>query len=132
MRFLFKRDRSLQHQSVKRQSATALITLYMFAVGAFSATFSTAQAQAPWRNVQISGSGCWVTGIVAQPKVPGLFYIRTDVGGCYRWNPAAGAWVPITEFLPLQKRNDYGCISIAVDPISPDTVYIACGTWMKG
>ncbi len=90
-----------------------------------------AQAQAPWRNVQISGSGCWVTGIVAQPRVPGLFYIRTDVGGCYRWDRATGAWVPITDFLPFQQRYGYGCESIAVDPVSPDTVYIACGEWLK-
>ena len=108
-----------------------LLFLRLFVVAALLWAAIGAQAQDAWRNVQISGSGCWVTGIVAQPKVKGLFYIRTDVGGCYRWNEAADAWVPITDFLPLQERNNYGCESIAVDPNSPDTVFIACGEWLK-
>lgn len=103
----------------------------LIAIIALQSAGATAHAQAAWKNVNISGSGCWVTGIVAQPKVPNLFYIRTDVGGCYRWDNAAGAWAPITDFIPLQQRYNYGCESIAVDPNDPNTVYIACGMWLK-
>ena len=91
-----------------------------------------AQGEGSWKNVRISGSGCWVTGIVAQPRVPGLFYVRTDVGGCYRWNSAARAWIPITDFLPFQQRGQYGCESLAVDPNEPNTLYIACGSSLPG
>ena len=107
------------------------VTALGWALALFAAV-PQAHAQGPWRNVRISGSGCWVTGIVAQPRVPGLFYIRTDVGGCYRWDSAGGAWTPITDFLPVQQRNNYGCESIAVDPDRPDSVYIACGMWLRG
>ena len=123
-----------QDDAARRTARTALrvFGLKIFcAIAIIAFLGAAAQAQGSWRNVQISGSGCWVTGIAAQPKVPGLFYVRTDVGGCYRWNPAADAWVPITDFLPLQKRNNYGCESLAVDPNSPNTVYIACGAWLK-
>ncbi|MGI4790593.1 MAG: WD40/YVTN/BNR-like repeat-containing protein [Janthinobacterium lividum] len=115
----------------KHMTRTALRIICVIAIIAAQGTMLRALADGSWRSVQISGCGCWVTGIVAQPKVPGLFYIRTDVGGCYRWNSATDAWVPITDFLPMQQRNNYGCESIAVDPNSPDTVYIACGEWLK-
>ena len=119
--------------AARHGAKTTLGTLRVIAVVAllWCWAITWTQAQGPWRNVSISGSGCWVTGIVAQPKVPGLFYIRTDVGGCYRWNSATSTWIPITEFLTMQQRNNYGCESIAVDPDSPNTVYIACGEWLK-
>jgi xyloglucan-specific exo-beta-1,4-glucanase len=121
----------LQGRAKRRRLRQTSVFLYVIATFAILTAALRVQAQVPWRNVQISGSGCWVTGILAQPKVRGLFYIRTDVGGCYRWNPTTETWIPITDFLPVQQRDDYGCESIAVDPVHPNTVYIACGAWLK-
>jgi hypothetical protein len=49
----------------------------------------TARCQAvqlfQWKNVNIQGMG-YVTGIVVQPAAPFDVYIRTDVGGAYRFD----------------------------------------------
>jgi hypothetical protein len=82
-----------------------------------------------WQNVAISGANCWVTGIIAQPLKPGLYYARTDVGGAYRWDGARSAWIAITDQFNFDQRTYYGMESIAVDPQNVNTVYIAAGMY---
>lgn len=89
-----------------------------------------AQESYVWRQVAIGGGG-YVTGIVLHPSEPDLAYIRTDVGGAYRWSEAPDDrgrhWIPITDQFSLEESNYYGIESIAVDPSDPDIVYIAAG-----
>ena len=86
-----------------------------------------------WRNVKLGGGG-YVTGIVAHPSAPDLLYVRTDVGGCYRWDAAGRQWLPLLDWLPLSQENLYGGESIAIDPSNPDNLYFAAGTfdWWPG
>lgn len=79
-------------------------------------------------NVAIGGGG-YVTGIYFHPQVPDLAYIRTDVGGFYRWE-AGDRWVPITDHFTLDQRNFYGGEALALDPNNPDVVYIAAGKYL--
>ena len=79
-----------------------------------------------WKNVQWGGGG-FVTGIVAHPSEPNLLYIRTDVGGCYRWDAAGERWIPLLDWLPHSMQNLYGGESIAIDPSNPRNVYFAGG-----
>jgi hypothetical protein len=60
-----------------------------------------------WTNVKWGGGG-YVTGIVAHPSAPNLLYIRTDVGGCFRWDAANQRWIPLLDWLPLSHQNLFG------------------------
>jgi photosystem II stability/assembly factor-like uncharacterized protein len=96
-----------------------------------SATPSTSSTTAKsggytWRNVQIAGGG-FVTGFVFNTKQKGLLYARTDMGGAYRWDGKAGQWVPLTDW--VADWNLLGIESVATDPVDPDRLYLATGTY---
>jgi hypothetical protein len=77
------------------------------------------------------GGGGYVTGIVVHPIVRNLAYIRTDVGGAYRWDHAKERWTPLTESFSVAEENLYGIESIALDASNPNVVYIAAGKYDK-
>ncbi|MFW6205745.1 MAG: WD40/YVTN/BNR-like repeat-containing protein, partial [Gemmatimonadota bacterium] len=81
-----------------------------------------------WNSVPIVGGG-FVTGIVFHPTAPDVRYVRTDIGGAYRWDAAAERWRPLLDWLPYEDRNLMGIESLAVDPADPDRVYLAAGTY---
>ena len=68
-----------------------------------------------------------VTRLVASTKQSGLMYLRTDVGGAYRWNSATDTWTPITDW--LNNWNENGVESIALDPNNANLVYLAVGNY---
>ncbi|KYC39252.1 hypothetical protein WA1_31415 [Scytonema hofmannii PCC 7110] len=80
------------------------------------------------QNVSLGGGG-YVTGIYIHPKERDLVYIKTDVGGFYRWNPASKSWIPLTEHFPLAQSNYYGGEALALDPNNRDIIYIAVGKY---
>lgn len=81
-----------------------------------------------WKNVPIGGGG-YVLDVVCHPKEKGLVYIRTDVGGCYRWDGANKRWIPITDGFRRDQSNYYGGESLALDPSNPNIVYLAAGKY---
>ncbi|MFF6991122.1 1,4-beta-glucanase [Streptomyces sp. NPDC010273] len=90
-------------------------------------------AEAPayrWRNAVIGGTG-FVTGILFHPSVRGLAYARTDIGGAYRWDDRAARWTPLTDQLGWDDWNLLGVEAIAVDPVHPDRLYLAVGTYAQ-
>jgi hypothetical protein len=67
----------------------------------------------------------YVTSLIIHPLPPYDIYIRTDVGGAYRFDRSAQRWIPILDkFGPLESES-YSVESIAVDPTDVNTVYIA-------
>src|SRR4029077_19423950 len=76
-----------------------------------SAVIPSADTAAPgpyaWKNVVIKGGG-FVSGIIMSPALPGLVFARTDVGGAYRFDPANGRWLPITDWAGHNDGNLFG------------------------
>ncbi len=82
-----------------------------------------------WRNVAVGGGG-FAPAIVFSPVAPGLAYLRTDMGGAYRWEDKAAAWVPLMD--GFAESSYFGVESIAPDPVDPDRVYAAVGMHYRG
>ena len=79
-----------------------------------------------WKNVPIEGMG-FVDGLVVHPTVPDTVYIRTDVGGVYRWDETNTRWLPLLDKLDKERgaAYDLSVESIALDASNANTVYIA-------
>ena len=80
-----------------------------------------------WKNV-VTGGGGFVDGFVFHPKVKGLMYARTDMGGAYRWNASTTSWIPITDHIGAVS-DDMGVLSVAVDPQDGSKVYLLTGKY---
>jgi xyloglucan-specific exo-beta-1,4-glucanase len=81
-----------------------------------------------WRNVTV-GAGGYAPGIVFSAAEKGLAYLRTDMGGAYRWDAKAQQWVPLQD--ALSESSYMGVESIAADPRNPDVVYLAAGMYVR-
>jgi len=81
-----------------------------------------------WRNVQIFGGG-FIVGVVFNQTEPDLVYTRTDIGGAYRLDNVTGRWVPLLDSISWDDWNLTGVASIASDPVNPNNVYLAVGTY---
>lgn len=77
-----------------------------------------------WANVTV-GAGGFAPNIVFSRAEPGLAYLRTDMGGAYRWDAREERWVPLQDGTPVGSYT--GIESIAADPVNPGTVYLAAG-----
>ena len=99
--------------------AAALVSVMTFA--------SAARAQAPaylWRNATVGGGG-FAPDIIFSRAERGLAYLRTDMGGVYRWSARRQSWIPLEDGLP--QSSYFGIESIAADPVNPNVVYVAAG-----
>ncbi|RKN38153.1 cellulose binding domain-containing protein [Streptomyces hoynatensis] len=125
--------------------ATALLAGLALTGGLLTASVSAAQADPPavraaataattaaedytWQNAAIGGGG-FIPGIVFNRTEPGLIYARTDIGGAYRWDESGGRWIPILDHVGWDDWGHTGVASIATDPVDPDNVYAAVGSY---
>ncbi len=79
-----------------------------------------------WKNVVIGGGG-FSPNIIFSPAEKDLAYLRTDVGGIYRWEKSQQRWIPLEDH--IWNDSYYGIESIAPDPKDANTVYVAAGMY---
>jgi hypothetical protein len=93
---------------------------------------ATSEAGTPynWKNVTILGGG-FVTGVIFSPAKAGVVYARTDVGGAYRMDPTTKTWLPLTDMFGRADSGFTGIESMAADPLDPNKVYAAVGTYVQ-
>lgn len=91
---------------------------------------SEVEAQAPspyvWKSVKV-GAGGFIPGIVFSRVERGLAYLRSDMGGAYRWDDRQKTWIPMHDH--FAESSYFGTESIAPDPIDANIVYIAAGMY---
>lgn len=107
------------------RSFVAVLFLASAAVSAASVGgASTSTVPYTWRSVTVGGGG-FAPGIVFSPIERGLAYLRTDMGGAYRWDAQAHRWSPLQD--DEAEASYMGIESIAPDPVDPNRVYMAAG-----
>lgn len=79
-----------------------------------------------WKNVKVGGGG-FIPGIVFSRVEKGLVYLRSDMGGCYRWDKAQQTWAPLQDH--MSESSYFGIESIAPDPVDANVVYAAAGMY---
>ena len=84
-----------------------------------------------YRNLPIPGGG-YVTGFVFHTKARDVLYIRTDIGGVYRFDPKAQRWVSLIDHVSMDDISETFPIAVALDDAHPERLYIACGVNRPG
>lgn len=87
-----------------------------------------AQENYTWKNAEIVGGG-FVPGIIYNESESGLVYARTDIGGAYIMNNATNRWKPLLDWVGWDDWGYTGVVSLATDPVDPDNLYLAVGTY---
>ena len=117
--------------ATRRSVSIALAGLSLAAgLGAAPARAAAAPAEPyVWRSVAV-GAGGFAPGIVFSPVERDLAYLRTDMGGAYRWDAGAKSWLPLQD--GMAEGSFLGIESIAPDPVNPDVVWVAAGMYRGG
>jgi xyloglucan-specific exo-beta-1,4-glucanase len=118
-----KKTMTLWVGSLIVMAVTLVMTLPFNRVGA-----SGTQAYV-WKNVVTGGGGGYVPGIICNTAEKDLIYARTDIGGAYRWEAGTGSWKQLLAWVGYDDWNWTGCESIATDPVEPNRLYLAVGTY---
>ncbi|PNG19688.1 sialidase family protein [Streptomyces cahuitamycinicus] len=109
--------------------AAAVVSLPL-TQGRAQATATPAKNGYRWRNAVQGGTG-FITGVLFHPSVKGLAYLRTDIGGAYRWDDRRDRWIPLTDHIGWDDWNLLGVEAMAVDPAHPNRVYLSLGTYAQ-
>ena len=76
-----------------------------------------------WDTLEIGGGG-FVSSIVTGQKE---MYLRTDVGGAYRYDYDKNEWVQLMGFINDEDRGLLSVKGMAIDPTDDMTAYFLCG-----
>lgn len=123
----------MKQSLLKKIIACSIAVCTLFTIGVSNKT-AFAQELVPnesgyvFGSVNITGGG-YVPAVIFNTSEKDLAYLRTDMGGAYRWDADDNKWIPLTDFISAEDWNLLGCESIATDPVETNRVYIAAGTY---
>ena len=115
-----RRPGSLKHRLSRLLLSALILTVAAPALAAAPA----AEAPYRWANVRV-GAGGFAPNIVFSRAEKGLAYLRTDMGGAYRWDDKAKSWRPLQDGTAVPSYM--GIESIAADPGDAGKLYLAAG-----
>jgi xyloglucan-specific exo-beta-1,4-glucanase len=110
----------------RRGAAAGRLAAFLGLASIAAAGAAQSAATYIWRNVTV-GAGGFAPDIIFSRAERGLAYLRTDMGGVYRWSARRQAWLPLED--DIAQSSYFGIESIAADPVSPDIVYVAAGMY---
>ncbi len=113
----------------RRRTTTAAFVLLAIALSSTGVAGSPASVPYVWQNVTVGGGG-FAPGVVFSTAERGLAYLRTDMGGAYRFDAVTARWVPLQDGNAVSSYM--GVESLAPDPVDPDVVYLAAGMSSRG
>src|SRR5882762_7893790 len=95
-----------------------ILPAWLATLAASAVVQGAAAPEAPyrWQSVTVGGGG-FSPGLVFSRAERGLAYLRTDIGGLYRWDEAARRWTPLQD--DMAESNYFGVESVAPDPLNP-------------
>ena len=101
----------------------SLISLIILSLFSLSLESESIESTYEWGPVYIGGGG-FVSGIVVGQKE---MYLRTDVGGAYKYDYENKKWVQLFGFINEAKKGFLSVSGIAIDPKDDNIVYFLCG-----
>lgn len=84
-----------------------------------------------YRNLPIPGGG-YVTGFLYSEREKDVLYIRTDIGGTYRFDPEKQCWISLIPHVNMEDLSETFPAALAIDEEKPGSLYIACGVNAPG
>lgn len=79
-----------------------------------------------YRHCPVPGGG-YVTGFLYHPRQEGLLYLRTDIGGAYRFDREKQEWICLIPHVTMEDLSQTFPIAMALDENRPERLYIICG-----
>lgn len=113
-----------------RRLTVGLFVTCICAVGARATAVAAVQSATDytWRNVTVGGGG-FAPDIIFSRAKRGVAYLRTDMGGVYRWSASRRSWIPLED--EIAQSSYFGIESVAADPVNPNVVYVAAGMYAR-
>ena len=72
-----------------------------------------------YKNCPIPGGG-YVTGFIFHPYEKDVFYIRTDIGGTYKFHRDEMRWESLIKHVTMEDLSETYQIALALDDKKPD------------
>ena len=103
-----------------------LFLIIVISLGVVSCDKPDSTTRYQWRNVTV-GAGGFAPNIIFSRVEKNLAYLRTDMGGAYRWDQTQQRWLPLQD--SMAESSYFGIESLAPDPKNSDVVYAATGMY---